>query len=348
MKRPLIITMLISFVLIAAVCGCSSKQTGSSENGEINYVTRNNTPVFSEADDTSSCIAYVNEGDDVLVMSYSGVFCKVTTSSNKVGYINGRYLSPDDPVTEITTEVSSENEPSVSFSVEETIAPAPVPEPTEASAPTSTPTPIPTPKPARKVVKVRDRYKKTRVFVNSNNTSEKEKVTCKVPEVQISGIDMSAVNEKIYKNLKTSVNSFKKASRNVDDIDYATYEYYVGKGFVSIITWDEYFAFESSTYSCHYVYNIDTSDGHLMTKKEALKKFGISEKKFNNEVSKRISFFWEDPLYNDDDEVVSFNKAAVNKSIPYVNKSGKIFAAVKLLAPDYEYYEYDTKYKVKK
>ena len=147
MKRKILVIMLTLILLISAVCACSSEQTGSSENGEINYVTHDNTPVYSEADDTSSCIAYVDEGDNVLVMAYSGVFCKVTTSSNKVGYINGRYLSPDDPITEATTEVNGEPEPSITSSVEETNATAPTEtttptlEPAEPSEPTATPTP---------------------------------------------------------------------------------------------------------------------------------------------------------------------------------------------------------------
>ena len=128
MNRKILTIMLALILLISAVCACSSQQTGSSERNEINYVTRDNTPVYSEADDTSSCLAYLDEGDNVMVMSYSGVFCKVTTSSNKVGYINRRFLSPDDPMTEATTEVFGEPDPSMS-SVEDTVAPTPTPEP---------------------------------------------------------------------------------------------------------------------------------------------------------------------------------------------------------------------------
>ena len=53
MIRKILVIMLALILLISAVCACSSEQTGSSERNEINYVTWDNTPVYSEADDTS-------------------------------------------------------------------------------------------------------------------------------------------------------------------------------------------------------------------------------------------------------------------------------------------------------
>ncbi|GEM_PF-6139285 len=139
MKRPLITILLISITLIAAICGCSSKQTQTSENNKVNYVTRDFTPVYSEADDTSSCIAYLDEGDFVLVMSSDGQFSKVMTSSNQQGYINNRDLSADDPMAGATTDT----EPTATSSSDETISP------TETSAESVESDPTPTPKPER-------------------------------------------------------------------------------------------------------------------------------------------------------------------------------------------------------
>jgi len=126
MKKSFLGLLLILIALIAAVCACSKEQTDTGENGQINYVTSANTPVYSEADDTSSCLAYLDEGDNVLVMSSYGVFSKVMTSSNKVGYINTRYLSPNEPN---MTDVTKDTEPSATSSDEETIVPTPTPTP---------------------------------------------------------------------------------------------------------------------------------------------------------------------------------------------------------------------------
>ncbi len=96
MRRRTLTVIIVFTVLISVVCSCSSGQTGSNESGEINYVIRDNTPVYSASDDTSPKLTFLDEGDHVMVVSSDGQFSKIMISDHLTGYINNRFLSPDD------------------------------------------------------------------------------------------------------------------------------------------------------------------------------------------------------------------------------------------------------------
>jgi len=182
---------------------------------------------------------------------------------------------------------------------------------------------------ASKVVEVNNIYKKTKTFKDFG------KLTCSVPEVYISGVNTDAVNAEMYKKLQSSVNSFNKATKKSHHVLYSRYESYIGKGFVSIITWADIADLDGPYFYKHYIYNIDTSDGHIMTKKEALDKFGISEADFTKAVKKKTSVTY-DPNgqmpraeYHEDLN----NNTAPKNAVPYMNKSGKLCYATKIWVP---------------
>ena len=251
---------------------------------------------------------------------------KAHVLGNKKAKFKWEDAGNDSPlISETTTDTKpSEVETSASeTTVNDTSAPSETTETSETTAAAS-----------KKTVKVTNRYYKTRTFKNDGTT---KKITCSVPKISISGVDTSAVNEKIYKNLKSSVTAFKIAKKGAGSVKYARYEYYIGNGYVSIITWADVQDLEGSGpyFYKHYVFNIDTSDGHIMTKKEFLSKFDMSEKDFTNAVKNKTSV-----KYNPNSQMPRSeyhekvnNTEAPKNAVPYINKSGELCYATKIWVP---------------
>lgn len=204
----------------------------------------------------------------------------------------------------------------------------PTPTPVETTLPDDVPTPpeITTPSaPAAQVIKVNDKYKKTRAF----KTSYKSKnVTCAIPEIYIGDVDTDKTNAEIYKDFKVAEKAFKNTKKNAESVTYVRYEYYIGNGYISIICWidTEDMSGNGPYFYSHFVYNIDTSDGHIMTKKQSLAKFGMSETDFTNAVKKKTSVKYDpkDPIPQSEYHERTNNIDAPKNAFPYMNKSGEL------------------------
>ena len=139
--------------------------------------------------------------------------------------------------------------------------PTPSPVPTE----TTTPTPAPSPKPE---VKVEDAHKE--VFNINDRT-----VINRYPKISISGVDTSAVNQTIEKDLKKSVDYVSEY-----DEYYGTavdYEYYIGQGYISVMATLSSIDVDYFDYK---VYNISVETGQFIDGREIVFIYGISDGEF--------------------------------------------------------------------
>jgi len=326
MKRKVLAIMLTLILLISAVCACSSEQTGSSENNEINYVTRDYTPVYSEADDKSACLAYLDEGDFVLVMSSDGQFSKVMTSSNQLGYINSRDLSPDDPMAGATKETES----AASSSTEEMI-------PTAESTVEST-----DPTPSQGTVAT------VKSVVDEVFTYNDCMYGYCIPEVSISGKDMSLINDQIREDL--SKYPYDQSTEVADGPASIEYWSYVDDKIVSIcVLVDE--AVEYADFgNIYYVYNISVESGELLKSVDVVRMMGMHDQGFFKLVKEIYadypkSFDEIEPGASKLADKANASKVSYKYITPFVSTEGNLCFVgycYELGEPGMEYYRFDT------
>lgn len=181
------------------------------------------------------------------------------------------------------------------------------PEETDATEDTS-----PTQKPIGKT-KVSNAYKK------SFKTKYLGKVTSSYPKVTIEGVDTSAINKQIKKDIESKAKKHK-----------VTYIYYIGKKYVSIMVtivfdsdWEE---------SDHFVYNISRITGKKLSRNSFLSSYGISSSSFESRAKKAIQKYWKKYKYHTMDKKAyakAYSKNTLKKALAYVNKKGKLCYLVK-------------------
>lgn len=170
----------------------------------------------------------------------------------------------------------------------------------------------PTEKPIGKT-KVSNAYKK------SFKTKYLGKVTSSYPKVTIEGVDTSAVNKEIKKDIDSKAKKHK-----------VTYIYYIGKKYVSILVtivfdsdWEE---------SDHFVYNISRITGKKLSRNSFLSSYGISSSSFESRAKKAIQKYWKKYKYHTMDKKAyakAYSKNTLKKALAYVNKKGKLCYLVK-------------------
>ena len=174
-----------------------------------------------------------------------------------------------------------------------------------------------------KKVTVTDAYKKT---YPKNEFEMTAKV--RIPKVTIKGVNTTSINKTIYNYCKAHTNKYCSC----------TYNYYVGKTYVSLIMiFEEEHDMSPATF--YKIYNISRSSGKALSDKAMLKILGLSDKTFRAKVKKSIqNMYKKDIGYNSNSPewIKSVYKQAtstkvINRAIPYVNYKGKISFLIPLL-----------------
>lgn len=154
---------------------------------------------------------------------------------------------------------------------------------------------------------VTDQYKKT--FKNEILG----KVTARIPKVTIEGVDTKEINNEILKSIS------KKAKGNK-----CSYQYYIGKNYVSIIIEIDDSGVDLEQ---HYIYNISRITGKKLTQAEMYTVLEITESSYKSRVKTAIKKMWkkngwitrQKKLYNK-----AISNKTINKAVLYVNKKGKV------------------------
>ena len=176
-------------------------------------------------------------------------------------------------------------------------------------------------------VKVTNQYKKTKTFkiVDLGYSST---YTCKLPKVTISGKNTDVANDQILRDCKKAINSFDKAKTVSSGVDfrYLTYDYHIGRGYVSIVVEE----FQISLYeddieytTAVRVYNINSMTGKIMDRVDALVKFGSDHTTFRKAVESKLE---------------SYAKSVggyIKDPQPYIDKNGKLCFVVELVLDGY-------------
>ena len=161
--------------------------------------------------------------------------------------------------------------------------------------------------------KVTSAYKKT------FKTKYLGKVTSSYPKVTIEGVDTSAVNNQIKKDLASNAKKHK-----------VKYIYHIGKNYVSILVtvdfdtdWEE---------NDHFVYNISRETGKKLSRTAFLNALGIKVSSFESRAKKAIQKYWKKYKYNTMDKKAyakAYSKSTLSKASAYVNNKGKLCYLVK-------------------
>ena len=139
------------------------------------------------------------------------------------------------------------------------------PTPVPTAAPTPEPTPIPTSSPMQETTTestfIPDPNAK--VIIEDARREEydqyKSKLINRYPKITIKGVDTSAINKKMAKELTTKV---KPLGDNMFEGKAANYEYYIGDNIVTILAYLDELSFE---YRDYLVYNISISTGKAVS-----------------------------------------------------------------------------------
>ena len=181
---------------------------------------------------------------------------------------------------------------------------------TTASQTTAKTTAKPKAKPLGKV-KVTDAFKKTQKTINLG------KATSRIPKVTIEGVDTKKINNEILNKFKSSITKYKCS---------CSYQYYIGKTYVSIfIKYMSDTEWTRDDTEC-FVYNISRKTGKKLSRKEMLKLLKLKSKKFNARVKKAVTKTWKKMYGNHEKKYYkkAVSKKKLNTAVPYVNSKGKV------------------------
>ena len=192
-----------------------------------------------------------------------------------------------------------------------------VPETSESSAtptPTQTPTPTPTPTPAPEI-KVTSVVDET---VSGNGYDFKNRI----PEVSISGVDMSAFNKSIKKELTkwAKYHYYPESDELFGSV--VDYEYYIGDGYISLICTSTQLDYEETRYK---VYNISTETGKTLSSADLLKMLGLSESDFLSK-AKDAYERWRNvyDIVSSSDHKKNLKQLKMEKLTPFVSSEGHL------------------------
>ena len=167
-------------------------------------------------------------------------------------------------------------------------------------------------------VTVTDRYRRS-LQLHSSLT-----YTCAVPKVSITNVDTKELNDEIYLWCEDAVKDFKNAAPGNDGYHFINYRYFIGKDFISIVMQEEWhYEFWDMDI---YVINIDTKDGHIMSRKESLSKFKLTDKKFTSDVAAQMKSFGENnkDVFYDYSQFADANNRRAKDAMPYYNSKGHL------------------------
>jgi hypothetical protein len=189
------------------------------------------------------------------------------------------------------TEDARESEPDSSITTENT---------------TSEETVETTPETTVKEIIVRDAY-----YEEVYNEYLQDYLEVHIPEIIIGDLDMKDLNSEIYAKLE-------HVSRSK-----VTYEYYIGKGFLSLNISVEPFHDESPADS-FYVYNISTETGNVLSRDEMIALCNIDEDAMDSAVEDDIQDIWERLMLGDYMLDEALSEDTIKRAYPYYDESGNL------------------------
>lgn len=189
------------------------------------------------------------------------------------------------------TEDARESEPDSSITTENT---------------TSEETVETTPETTSKEIIVRDAY-----YEEVYNEYLQDYLEVHIPEIIIGDLDMKDFNSEIYAKLE-------HVSRSK-----VTYEYYIGKGFLSLNISVEPFHDESPADS-FYVYNISTETGNVLSRDEMIALCNIDEDAMDSAVEDDIQDIWERLMLGDYMLDEALSEDTIKRAYPYYDENGNL------------------------
>lgn len=189
------------------------------------------------------------------------------------------------------TEDARESEPDSSITTENT---------------TSEETVETTPETTVKEIIVRDAY-----YEEVYNEYLQDYLEVHIPEIIIGDIDTTDLNSEIYAKLE-------HVSRSK-----VTYEYYIGKGFLSLNISVEPFHDESPADS-FYVYNISTETGTVLSRDEMIALCNIDEDAMDSAVEDDIQAIWERLMLGDYMLDEALSEDTIKRAYPYYDENGNL------------------------
>lgn len=191
---------------------------------------------------------------------------------------------------------------------------------TSVTTTTSSGTPKPTAKP-KPEVKVTNAVKKKL----KTGKGKKDYVYHYIPKITIKNVDTKKVNAKIKKDLAKTY--FYDKSSGEYGGSYTTYSYCSKGDVLSIEILYHAIGYDGFGWKA---YNISISTGKFLTKKQVLKKLGLSEKKFMKKVRKTYKIYKKDVGRNLDSWGKKYMKKSMSKYTklkyitPYVGDKGHL------------------------
>lgn len=163
-----------------------------------------------------------------------------------------------------------------------------------------------TPETTSKEIIVRDAY-----YEEVYNEYLQDYLEVHIPEIIIGDLDMKDLNFEIYAKLE-------HVSRS-----RVTYEYYIGKGFLSLNISVEPFHDESPADS-FYVYNISTETGTVLSRDEMIALCNIDEDAMDSAVEDDIQDIWERLMLGDYMLDEALSEDTIKRAYPYYDENGNL------------------------